>query len=314
VASQRFKRAALLAWNRLVHGGIRYSDLDPKEALLMAFTMLLHRDPDPQGRADFLRRMESGTPATSIVEPIISSAEFLLDVPFSDLFASMHISRCQFVRSLPKGKLILDLGGSNQGDERGAMVSMGYPYAFDRLVVVDLPSSERHEQFRSGEWKEVETSLGTVEYHYHSMVDLSSFPDRSFDLVYSGQSFEHIWPNEGATLLKEVHRVLKDEGSFALDTPNGPVWRHRFPDELINPDHKVEYSHGEMVGLLAHAGFNVDAAWGLNYLGRSLAGGRFDDAEAAQHHGLFSQIEECLLLAYVCSKSPEAASGWHAAS
>ena len=51
---------------------------------------------------------------------------------------------------------------------------------------------------------------------------------------------------------------------------------------------------------LSRAGFEVVEAKGLNYAGPSLAAGRFDADAVATARGLFSQIEDCYLLGYVC--------------
>ena len=45
---------------------------------------------------------------------------------------------------------ILDLGGTHQGLPDGALVHLGYPYPFERLVVVDLPVHERDEIYQGG--------------------------------------------------------------------------------------------------------------------------------------------------------------------
>ena len=56
---------------------------------------------------------------------------------------------------------------------------MGYPYQFDDLVVIDLPSEERNELYRETDAPEVtQTALGPVRYRYHSMVDLSDYRRR----------------------------------------------------------------------------------------------------------------------------------------
>lgn len=39
----------------------------------------------------------------------------------------------------------------------------------------------------------VATPRGPVRYEYHSMADLSRYETASFDLVYSGQTFEHCY-------------------------------------------------------------------------------------------------------------------------
>ena len=133
----------------------------------------------------------------------------------------------------------------------GALVLMGYPYPFDDLVVIDLPSEERNELYREDTAHEVtQTALGPVRYRYHSMVDLSDYPDDSVDLVYSGQSIEHVPPDVAAKVLSEVHRVLRPGGYLGIDTPNARVTRLQQP-EFIDPDHEHEYTDAEMRALLS---------------------------------------------------------------
>jgi len=302
--AQRARAQAELGW-AAARGRLRFGALDPADAVSMAFSMLLRRDPDPVAVDTFVGGISRGElDRYAVVQRVLASAELRLDVPFEDLLASMHLSRCQFVRGLPPAAQILDVGGTDQGDPRGAMVTMGYPYAFERLVIVDLPPQDRHELYRHGGVDRCDTALGPVEYRQHSMVDLSSFPDHSVDLVYSGQSIEHVQRSEGRALLGEVRRVLRPGGCFALDTPNGPIWRRRYPDALINPDHEVEYSHRELSTMLDDAGFEVVRACGLNYLGPAVAASEgFDEGEAARHVGVFEEITDCLNLAYVC-RSP----------
>jgi SAM-dependent methyltransferase len=205
-----------------------------------------------------------------------------------------------FVRSLPPARLILDLGGTSLGNPIGALVLMGYPYVFDDLVVVDLPSEERDALYREADAPKVtQTPLGPVRYRYHSMVDLSDYADNSVDLVYSGQSIEHVTTQAAETVLSEVRRVLRPGGYLGLDTPNARVTRLQ-QDEFIDPDHEYEYTDAELRTKLSAAGFDVVGAWGLNHAGPSLAAGRFDADETAKARGLFHQIEDCYLLAYLC--------------
>jgi SAM-dependent methyltransferase len=102
----------------------------------------------------------------------------------------------------------------------------GYPYDFDELVIVDLPSDKRHPLYQSQEvGATVDTERGPVIYRYHSMDDLSDFGDSSVDLVYSGQSIEHVPPDAGRRVIREAWRVLRPGGHLAIDTPNARVTR-----------------------------------------------------------------------------------------
>jgi predicted SAM-dependent methyltransferase len=284
---------------------LNFERLPPESAVRLAYQILLDRDPDPTGRATWLSALRAGEMTRrEVVQMLRCSAEFESDQDFSGraLGPSIHVGRCRFIRSLPRADRIIDLGGTHLGDRRGALVSLGYPYRFDSLVIVDLPPEERHAIYRSAENREVvETEKGPVSYRYHSMVDLSGFEDASVDLVYSGQSIEHVEPDEAAIVLKEVQRILRPGGHLALDTPNGRVTRLKQP-EFIDPDHKAEYTWPELRQMLSEAGLVIEWAKGLNYAGESLASGRFDIAEVAGNCGFFDAIEDCYILAVVAAK------------
>ena len=197
----------------------------PQDVLDLVYELILGREPDGAGTASFLEGMRNGTLTPQELAAVaIASGEWWSVTPFPGLGPSLHFSRMMFVRSLPPAKRILDLGGTSLGNATGALVLMGYPYPFDDLVVIDLPSEERNELYREAASREVtQTALGPVRYRYHSMADLSDFADASVDLVYSGQSIEHVPVDVGDTVLSEVRRVLRPGGYLGLDTPNARV-------------------------------------------------------------------------------------------
>ncbi|MGH9042433.1 MAG: methyltransferase domain-containing protein [Acidimicrobiia bacterium] len=280
-------------------------DLPDDRFLCAAYNLFLRREPDEHGAAHYLGLLASGEMGREdVLDHLRWSPEFHHRVPVRDsqLGGSIHLSRSEFIAGLPPGRHILDLGGSSSYSEWGAMVAMGYPYSFEALTIVDLPPDDRHELYR---WENLPTAVdspnGPVAYAYHSMTDLGRYADASFDLVYSGQTIEHIVPEVAAHVLAEVHRVLRPGGHLGLDTPNARATRAQ-QAEFIDPDHKVEYTHAEMVALLEGAGLAVREAKGLNYVGRSLAEGGFSIEEAAGNPGIFAAPEDCYLLAYVCRK------------
>lgn len=277
----------------------RYADFPISVVLRLGYTMLLQREVDPDGEKHALEQLQNGTmDRYGFLDWIRSSGEFR-SLGYRMLSASLHTSRCQFIQTLPRAGRILDLGGTSLGDPDGAFVGMGYPYDFEELVLIDLPPDDRHPLYqRPAVDGTVTTRRGPVRYEYHSMIDLSRYDSDSFDLVYSGQTFEHVTEADADLMLKEVHRVLKPGGAFALDTPNGRACRLQ-QDEFIDPDHEVEYTAPQLEAKLAAADFRLDQAWGLNYVGRSLADGVFSVEEAARNAGLFSEVEDCYLLAYV---------------
>jgi SAM-dependent methyltransferase len=284
---------------------VDFEKLPASLSVVLAYQVMLRRRPDPTGFRDMVGGIASGRLSRQeMVQYIRGSEEFTSHVRFSGsmLGHSIHAGRCQFIRGLPKARRIVDLGGTSLGRDVGAMVSMGYPYPFDELVIIDLPSEDRHTIYRSTDTRrEVTSPLGPVRYRYHSMTDLSGFEDASVDLVYSGQSIEHVTPDDGAVVMKEVFRILKPGGSFALDTPNARVTRLK-QDDFIDPDHKVEYTYGEVADLVTSTGFEIVDAKGLNYAGTSLAAGRFDIDEVAGNSGLYAAIEDCYILCLVARK------------
>src|ERR1700722_10459141 len=277
--------------------------LPPKQSVRLAFNVVLDREPDPGGEADYVQKLTDGELSRQgVAQALAHSEEFRRRVPITNVLLSMHVSRSEFVSGLPRAARILDLGGTHQGFADGALVHLGYPYRFDRLVVVDLPVEERDEIYQGGSSGEaVQSELGPVEFAFHSMVDLSRYADGSFDMVYSGQSIEHVSESEGDEVVREAFRVLAPGGWFCLDTPNGPVWRLR-SDELMNHDHQIEYAAGELVTKVERAGFEVTECKGLNLMRRGSAAGVFDEAEASGFPGVFAAAEECLLLAVVARK------------
>ncbi len=102
-------------------------------------------------------------------------------------------------------------------------------------------------------------------------------------------------------MLADARRVLKPGGILALDTPNANLTRLQ-QDAYIDPDHKYEYRHAEMAAMLRGNGFVIERAMGINYGGESVARGVFDPTELATKRGMFDDIENCYLLAYVCRR------------
>ncbi|MGH8988623.1 MAG: class I SAM-dependent methyltransferase [Acidimicrobiales bacterium] len=296
-----FARLAVRAGRAVIRRAAHWRDPIVVET---GYRAVLQRPPDPWGRRDFLGRFRAGNLTIErFGRELLDSPEFERVRATPSLVHSLHHSRCAFVRSLPPARRILDLGGTNLQHEHGAMVTMGYPYEFDELVIVDLHPDERHPLYnRGGVRNDVESSQGRIVYAYHSMADLSRYADESFDLVYSGQSIEHVGVDVADTVLAGAFRVLRRGGLLALDTPNALLTRLQ-QDELIDPDHKHEYTPEELETKLVRAGFDVVERKGLN-LGLQSARKRcFDVREVAENVGVFADPEACYLLATVCRKS-----------
>jgi SAM-dependent methyltransferase len=82
----------------------------------------------------------------------------------------------------------------------------------------------------------------------------------SVDVVFAGQTSEHLWADELAGFLSQARRVLRPDGRLVLDSPNRLVtqwldWSHG--------GHSVELSAGEITELAELAGFRVESLRGV---------------------------------------------------
>jgi SAM-dependent methyltransferase len=281
-----------------------YPRMMAHDMVRMAYNVLLRRDPDPEAWVKYTDALlDSLVSPDELVDRIRCSSEFRTTVRLheSSLHASLHASRCDFIIGLPRASRIVDLGGGHTTDPRGALVTLGYPYSFDELVIVDLPPDDRHPLYHSERFLKQDTGRGKVTYEYRSMVDLSFLEDDSVDLVYSGQSIEHVSEAEGDEVLHHVRRILRPGGHIALDTPNGRVTRLQ-QAEFIDPDHEVEYTLDQLRAKLVAAGLDVVSERGLNWGGPGVDEGRYDPAACAANYGIFHEADACYLLALLARK------------
>jgi len=93
------------------------------------------------------------------------------------------------------------------------------------------------------------------------------FPDACVDVVYLEEVIEHIAPAEGATLMKEIHRILKPGGALRLTTPcldllasqfdGGAVCELKFNDIFYGHGHRYIYAKTGLRSLLETTGFTT---------------------------------------------------------
>ena len=163
--------------------------------------------------------------------------------------------------------MIVDLGGSTPHLEEGALYLMGYEPWASRLIIVDLPPEDRFNEWKKtadSERKIVKHDKGVVEYAYGSIGDLSFIEEDGFaDMVWSGNSIEHIPEDEADVMVEQVFRILKPGGSFCLDTPNRRVTKEIFSKDYCHIDHKIEYTDESLSAKLEKHGFVIKKRLGL---------------------------------------------------
>ena len=229
-----------------------------------------------------------------VLQSVLRSSEFrsVRGLPVHPLNA-LHQARMMVVqRLLPPAQIIVDLGGAARDHPEGALLAMGYPYRPHRVIVVDLPPERR---IGTG-WEHTQSLITAdgvhISYHYGSMSDLSFRMGGSVDLVWAGQSIEHVTEAEAEVTCREAFRVLRPGGYFCLDTPNAVLTRLQSPKEMIHPEHKKEYCVHEMVALLERVGFRVLEGKGICPMPHSLQTGIFDQAEITRNIGFSDRPEE----------------------
>jgi predicted SAM-dependent methyltransferase len=67
----------------------------------------------------------------------------------------------------------------------------------------------------------------------HDLKKPLPFPDNTFPKIYSSHTLEHFYYNELINLLKEVHRIMKDGGTFSICVPNASIYLMAY----FQPDH-----------------------------------------------------------------------------
>lgn len=194
---------------------------------------------------------------------------------------SHHQARLKLVReNLPSATRILDLGGAAGDNPSGSLLAMGYAHQPERIDIIDLPNEERFFKSSLTGIRHHLTPEGTqVHYHYTSMTNLAAFPDATFDLVWSGQSIEHITPTEAVVVAKEVYRLLKPGASFCLDTPNRQLTRLQVKEDFVHPEHKIEYMPDELLAELVAVGFSMVEQKAVSPMPISHRIGRFNRLE-----------------------------------
>lgn len=242
--------------------------------LLMAYWVIFEREADIDGLNCWLDQLSSGVARLDVIGKMIASDEFqkrtLGEHAGNSILHKLQSARMQMVRTLlPPAKVVLDLGGYSASDQRGALLQLGYSHLPDKLYIRDLHPEKM--MFPGPEWPvKVQYKTCEIEYAYGNMTDLSCFQERSFDLIWSGESIEHITLEECEQVLEKIYKLLKPGGKFALDTPNRRATQLQFPDRYIHPEHKIEYYYHDLLKLLRKHNFKIIQSKGIINLSKSI--------------------------------------------
>ncbi len=147
--------------------------------------------------------------------------------------AHEHLHRYALARDMVKGKSVIDIAS---GEGYGSFLLAGEA---ESVTGIDISEeSVRHATARYGRRSNLRFLKGSCE--------AIPCPDASFDVAVSFETIEHIEDQEG--FLKEIRRVLKQDGVFLVSTPNIEVYHHGTDPK--NPFHRRELTLTEFRALL----------------------------------------------------------------
>ncbi len=280
---------------------------DRRAFIESAYQLILKRSADESGLNSFMNLLERGVPRWVVIEVLLASDEYRWVKNKCSPYDILHSLRCQLVRQLPPAEMIVDLGGAASPALEGALLWMGYPHQPREITIIDLPPDIRmfangftHLRAETPGW--LVFGPTRVRYLHQSMADLTGVANESVDLVWSGESIEHITLAEAAQMFQEIWRVLKPGGYFCLDTPNRNVTQIQSPNQLIHPEHKLEYTAPQLTNYLAEAGFQVKQVMGLAPMPQAVQSGVFNWLELMDTAGFSDNAEICYLFYVQCVK------------
>lgn len=92
--------------------------------------------------------------------------------------------------------------------------------------------------FQTDEWEELRFDIDpTVAPDIlGTLTDMSAVPSSSIDAVFSSHNIEHLYPHEVPIAMREILRVLKDDGIFVVTCPDlVSVCKLIAEDQLMEP-------------------------------------------------------------------------------
>lgn len=270
-----------------------------KDIIANIYDVTLNRIPSDEEIKQVLKiAATEGLTKRALFISLLCSSEFVISlsddaIKFHSNF--IHNTRIKLISNfLPAANVILDIGGAN-----GSLVEYGYKQDYEKLIITDLPSEERIESLKDVNLFDKWGHNPKIEVIYTTMSDLKQLQDGSVDLVWVGQVVEHIEENDLIIAFSEIKRVLKPEGFFCFDTPNGIMSRIHSPDKLLHPEHKKEYTPAEMRNLLAPY-FEIKQELGLVPMPISYKSGQFSYHEMVMNNTLSDNLDHSYLMYFKC--------------
>lgn len=144
-----------------------------------------------------------------------------------------HLHRYAFASRFSKGKKVLDLG-SGEGYGCNLLANEA-----ESVIGVDANTKAIHQAKKTYPRRNLSFIQGSV-------TDLPIKDNGAFDLIICYETIEHV--EEHQAVMREVKRLLKEDGLFIISSPNKKVYSDL--PERSNPFHKKELYFNEFRKLL----------------------------------------------------------------
>lgn len=277
--------------------------LSKENIVKLAYLSLLRRRIDEGALIYWKQRIAIGAfNYFELVDGIYNSVEFAMNrVEFMSL---LHKGRQNWCKSLDKYDYVFDIGGSSPNIDMGALIELGYSYRPKEISIFDLPEEEQYwGKPKFPQDRDYEFEWGKIHYEHGHIEDINSYTelkDKSYDLIYMGQTIEHIYKDKLNVVLKWIKNHLKPNGRFVFDTPNRAITRIQSPNQFIDKDHKYEYTPSEMEKILNKSGFTVIKKTGILNMPETLSSGRFNPLEVVKYELISLNAESGYVFAFEC--------------
>jgi len=271
-----------------------------------AYELILQRPIDTHGRLYWQNQIKNGNFSKPfLVDALVHSPEYqmLKKTPFHEM---VHLARVEWTKHLPKGSSILDIGGSSPNIDQGALIELGYPHRPKQLFIVDLPPEEQYwGKPKFPQDRDYTFSWGILKYFHgraENIGSLKGLQNLKFDIIYMGQTIEHIMPDFLPDILDWISDHLSENGKFIFDTPNRLITSIQ-SDSFIDPDHKIEYTPDQLESILRKHNFSISDSWGLLPMPMTFQLKKFSPQEVYDHTLLSEDLKVCYLFAFSCTRN-----------
>jgi SAM-dependent methyltransferase len=282
-------------------------NLSEEDYVRLAYLVLLQRQVDPVGMNYWMEKIQSRTfKHKELLDALWNSPEFIMHykVPFSDI---LHKGRQHWCGSLEKFDYVFDIGGSSPNLATGALIELGYSHRPKAITIFDLPEDKQYwGKPKFSQDKDYHFEWGTVQYVHGFVEDIDDheqLKEKKFDLVFMGQTIEHIQKDKLPLVLNWIREHLNDGGKFIFDTPNRDITKIQSPTKYIDEDHKYEYTPAEMEALLNENRFNVVKKTGILDMPDTLISQKFNPLEVYERSLINNAPESSYVFAFECVPS-----------